>query len=195
MLIRTSHTSPGLLTRVWKTTAGLWFPEYGVVVRKHQNVLALLGTPEGRRLIPASNIVTNTGDLYYAQMSAGETVTTDDFGASGRMELATAGTPGKSATTSSFTLVTTSRKVLDASYPTTDDSDTDNTGAGTDIVTWLTSWTKSDFNQTSITHGLIHAQASPSASQILTGYAFAASFDKTADDTLKVFVNHTFNGI
>ena len=30
---------------------------------------------------------------------------------------------------------------------------------------------------------------------LLTGYAFAAGFAKTADDTLKVFVNHEFNGV
>jgi len=145
----------------------------------------------GRTLIPAANIVTNAGDLYYAQLGA-EEVSTNAFGV---QILATAGTPGKAATDDSFTAVAASEKAHDGTYPKTNDGDADNTGAGTDIVSYLTSWTKADFNQLAITHGII-TNASPGVAEpILTGFAFAASFDKTANDTLKVFINHEMLGV
>ena len=146
----------------------------------------------------AKNVVTNDGDLFYAQKSAGETPTNDFAGTSGRMELRTGtATPAKSDTyTNVTTPVTGSRKVIDSTYPKTNDSDTDNTGAGTDIVTWRTSWTTSDFNATAIIGGCIHiGGASPvSTSKLLTHFSIS-SFDKTSSDTLKIFVNHTFNGV
>jgi hypothetical protein len=110
-------------------------------------------------------------------------------------ELASAGTPGKAADRSGFTVIASTQKAHAATYPKTNDGDADNTGAGVDVVTWLASYTKGDFNHGAITHGII-TNATPGATEpILTGYAFAASFAKTADDTLKVFVNHTMNGV
>jgi len=146
----------------------------------------------------AKNIVTNDGDLFYAQQAVGESPTSDFDGSSGRMELRTgSATPAKADTyTSVTTPVTTSRKIIDANYPKTNDGDSDNTGAGTDIVTWLTSWTTGDFNSNAIIGGCIHiGAASPvSATKLLTHFSIT-SFDKTASDTLKIFVNHTFNGV
>ena len=144
------------------------------------------------------NIVTNDGDLFYAQQSVGETPTSDFDGTSGRMELRTGTvTPAKANVYSDLTTpVTTSRKAIDTNYPKTNDGDGDNTGAGTDIVTWRTSWTTSDFNATGIVGGCIHVGgASPaSGTKLLTHYTIT-SFDKTASDTLKIFVNHTFTGV
>ena len=175
--------------RVYKTKGGIW--ALGMVVPKHRNVLAVLNGQEGKRLIPASNIVTNDGDTYYAQEMAGE-ATTNTFNTH---ELGSAGTPGKAANRSSFTAIGSTQKTNEAGYPQTDDSDTDNTGSGVDIVTHLASYTKGDFNSTGISHGWI-TNPTPGASEVLlTGYAFAASFDKTADDTLKVFVNHEALGV
>ena len=144
------------------------------------------------------NIVTNDGDLFYAQQSVGETPTSDFDGSSGRMELRTgSATPAKADTYNSVTTpVTSSRKAIDANYPKTNDGDGDNTGAGTDIVTWRTSWTTSDFNATGIVGGCIHVGGGSPASgtKLLTHYSIT-SFDKTASDTLKIFVNHTFTGV
>ena len=146
----------------------------------------------------AKNIVTNDGDLYYAQKSVGGTPTTDFGGSDGRMELRTgSATPAKAHVYSDVTTpVTASRKVKDNAYPKTADDDSDNTGAGADIVTWRTSWTTSDFNATAIIGGCFHAGgASPaSGSKLLTHFSIT-SFNKTASDTLKIFVNHTFNGV
>ena len=146
----------------------------------------------------AKNIVTNDGDLYYAQKSVGGTPTTDFGGSDGRMELRTgSATPAKAHVYSDVTTpVTASRKAKDSGYPKTADDDSDNTGSGTDIVTWRTSWTTSDFNATAIIGGCFHAGgASPaSGSKLLTHFSIT-SFNKTASDTLKIFVNHTFNGV
>jgi len=146
----------------------------------------------------AKNIVTNDGDLFYAQQAVGETPTSDFDGSSGRMELRTGTvTPAKGDTyTTVTTPVTSSRKIIDSTYPKTNDGDSDNTGSGTDIVTWRTSWTTSDFNATSIIGGCIHVGgASPSSGSKLLTHFSITSFDKTSSDTLKIFVNHTFNGV
>ena len=146
----------------------------------------------------AKNIVTNDGDLFYAQQAVGETPTSDFDGSSGRMELRTgSATPAKANVYSDVTTpVTASRKAKDSGYPKTADDDSDNTGAGADIVTWRTSWTTGDFNATAIIGGCFHVGgASPaSGSKLLTHFSIT-SFNKTASDTLKIFVNHTFNGV
>jgi hypothetical protein len=146
----------------------------------------------------AKNIVTNDGDLYYAQKSVGGTPTTDFGGSDGRMELRTgSATPAKAHVYSDVTTpVTASRKIKDSTYPKTADDDSDNTGAGADIVTWRTSWTTSDFNATAIIGGCFHAGgASPASGAKLLTHFSITSFNKTASDTLKIFVNHTFNGV
>ena len=146
----------------------------------------------------AKNIVTNDGDLYYAQQAV-ETTPTSDFGGSdGRMELRTgSATPAKGHVYSDVTTpITASRKAIDAGYPKVSDGDSDNTGSGADIVTWRTSWTTSDFNANAIIGGCIHVGgASPASGAKVLSHFSITSFNKTASDTLKVFVNHTFNGV
>jgi len=187
MLIKTLVSQ--FANKVYTSRGGIW--AMGLFLPKHQNVLAVLNGPEGRILIPASNIVTDAGDIHYAQRGAAEAPTN----AFGVQIMCTAGTPGKAATDDSFTAIAGSEKAHASGYPKSNDGDADNTGAGTDVTTWLVSYTKADFNDTAITHGII-TNASPGAAEpLLTGYAFAASFAKTANDTLKVFVNHTMNGV
>lgn len=189
MLVRSAIN--GFRNKVVLSGAGLWFPQLDALVPRYRNVLAVLGRPDGALLIPASNIITDAGDIHYAQRGAAETPSN----AFGILELGSAGTPGKAVNRSGFTAIASTQKAHDATYPKTNDGDTDNTGAGTDVVTWLTSYSKADFNANGITHGWI-TNVTPGASEaILTGYAFAASFNKTADDTLKVFTNHTQNGV
>ena len=88
------------------------------------------------------NIVTNDGDLYYAQQAVETGTPTSDFGGSnGRMELRTgSATPAKADVfTQVTTPIPTSIQEIDSGYPKVNDNDSDNTGAGTDIVTWRTS--------------------------------------------------------
>ena len=146
----------------------------------------------------AKNIVTKDGDLYYAQKAVAGTPTSDFGGSDGRMELRTgSATPAKAHVYSDVTTpVTASRKAKDSGYPKTADDDSDNTGAGADIVTWRTSWTTSDFNATAIIGGCFHVGgASPASGTKLLTHFSITSFNKTASDTLKIFVNHTFNGV
>lgn len=189
MLLRTRVHH--FLNKVYLTPGGIW--ALGMVVPRKNNVLGVLTDESGKKLIPASNIVTNDGDIYYAKRMAAEsptnTFTTHYVGKTG--------TPTKPANYSTFSggIITASVKTVSAGYPKTNDADTDNTGAGVDICTHLAEWAKADFNDTGIAIGLI-TNATPGASEpLLTGYSFAASFDKTSNDTLKVFVNHEALGV
>ena len=181
----------GFINKVFRSKGGIYIPDQSLFMPREHNVVAILQGSEGKRIIGAHNIVTDAGDLHYAQRGANEAPTN----AFGVHEMQTAGTPGKTADRSNFTAIASSEKAHFAAYPKTNDGDADNTGAGTDIVTWLVSYLKADFNDAAITHGII-TNITPGASEpLLTGYAFAASFGKTADDTLKVFVNHEMLGV
>lgn len=188
MLIRTSAS--GFRHRVYMTAASIIVPMFDAFIPKHRNVLAVLGRKDGNLLIPASNIVTNAGDVHYAQRGAGETPTN----AFGIHELASAGLPAKDADQSDFTVIAGTQKAHTGGYPTTADADADNTGAGADVISYLASYAKADFSHAAITHGMITNATPGAAEPILTGYAFAAAFEKTVDDTLKVFVNHDVTG-
>ena len=148
------------------------------------------------------NIVTNDGDLYYAQQAVEATPTSDFGGSNGRMELRTgSATPAKADVfTQVTTPIPTSIQEIDSTYPKVNDGDSDNTGSGTDIATWRTSWTTGDFNSNAIIGGCIHVAGgnsgatTPGATKLLPHFSIT-SFNKTASDTLKIFVNHTFNGV
>lgn len=189
MLIR--QQVGNFVNKVLRSKGGLYIPDQSLFIPRHHNVLAILDGPEGRKLIGAHNIVTNDGDVHYAQRGANEAPTD----ALGVQIMCTAGTPGKAATDDSFTAIVASEKAHAGTYPKTNDADGDNTGAGVDIVTWLVSYLKADFNDAAITHGIITNVTPGVAEPLLTGYAFASSFAKTADDTLKVFVNHEMLGV
>ena len=98
-------------------------------------------------------------------------------------------------------------KILNENYPRFSDNDADNTGGyvsgaatGSDQVTWAYSWTKGDFTTgaADLTGGVIVDRATTAtaanAAKLLCHFNFASPFEKTANDTLKVFVNHTFEG-
>lgn len=144
------------------------------------------------RVHRGKNIITNAGDTYYAQQMANETPTNNFT----QLELGTAGTPGKTATTSSFTLIASTAKTVKSTYPKTNDADADNTGDGPDIVTWTFEYAAGDFNNGAITHGWIVVSGHGAGAPILTGFAFSGgSFAKTASDTLKVIINHETTGV
>jgi len=138
------------------------------------------------------NIVTDEGDKYYAQQGCNESPTNNFT----QMELGSAGTPGKAATTSSFTLIASTAKTVKSTYPKTADADADNTGDGVDVATWTFEWAAGDFSHAAITHGWIVVSGHGAGAPILTGFAFSGgAFAKSATDTLKVILNHTFNGV
>lgn len=181
--------------------------EYQDKKHKWPNVIAVVTRPEGNHAIKewhlTNNIVTNAGNVFYAQKAAGQTPTNDFTGAStGRIELrtGTVATPLATDTYASVTTpVTASRLAIDSTYPKAGDTDPDNTGAGTNIVTNRYSWTTSSFSGTSMLGGCIHSGGnSPSPSGTPTPlqchWNFASPVTKTTSDTLKTIVNHTLQG-
>lgn len=187
--IRTRLGLPSLRTPVYRSRAGLWVG--GELVHPRQNCIALLSGPRGRFLFAGENIVTTAGDVFLAQRAAAETPTN----AFGVWEMASAGTPGKAANRASFTPIASSELAHDATYPKTNDGDADNTGAGTTVRTSRASYSAASFAHAAITHAII-TNATPGASEpILTGFAWSASINKTASDTLKVFHNLTLLGV
>jgi len=196
VLIRSRLRLPGILTRIFRSRGSLYLPEYSVEVDRRHNVLGILRRVTGPlaglgRIIPACNIVTDAGDIYFAQRSAGESPT-NVFGI---FEMYSAGTPGKGNNRSSFTAIASSQIAMDGTYPKTNDGDADNTGAGTKVRTARSTYSAASFNHAAITHGGI-TNTSPGASEpMLAGWAWAASINKTAADTLKVIHNAAALGV
>lgn len=165
-------------------------------VRLAGAVLAVLEDVETGELryIKGHNIVSNDGDAYYAQMATGDTPDDDFDAAGGGLRLGSDNSAPAKGDTDLNTLLAGTQHTLDAGYDTTNDGDSDNTGAGIDIVTWRYSYTTDEGNVTGIVEGaIVDDRTTPTAA--LTHFTFAAAFDKTSSDTLKIFVNHTFTGV
>lgn len=145
------------------------------------------------KVFKTRNIITDTGDVYYAQRGAGETVT-NDFDT---LELgdSSSSAPAKANDSDDLNLIASTAKLVKTGYPQTGDGDVDNTGSGADVVTWTFEYAAGDFNHSAITDGIIAVASHGGAAPILTHFEFASSINKTASDTLKVIVNHTFNGV
>jgi len=147
-----------------------------------------------KRIIHGLNVITNDGDKYYAQSAVAEAPTDDFDGASSGLRLGSDNTAPDKADDDVTTFLAGSGHALDATYPKTADPDGDNSGAGVDIVTWRFSYLTSEGNVDAIIEGAI-VDDKTTPTKALTHFLFAASFNKTSSDTLKVFVNHTFNGV
>jgi len=147
-----------------------------------------------KTIIHGVNIVTDDGDTYYAQSACGETPDDDFDGASSGLRLGDDNTTPTKSDTDVTSFLSGSAHALDGTYPQTDDQDGDNSGAGVDIVTWRFSYTTGEGNVSGIDEGaIVDDRTTPTAA--LCHFLFAATFSKTASDTLKIFVNHTFNGV
>lgn len=147
-----------------------------------------------KKIIHGVNIVTDQGDKYYAQSACGETPTDDFGGASSGLRLGSDNTAPTKVDDDVNTFLAGSEHALDVAYPKSNDDDGDNTGKGADIVTWRYSYTTAEGNVSGIIEGaIVDDRNTPTGA--LTHFLFAASFNKTSSDTLKVFVNHEMNGI
>jgi len=147
-----------------------------------------------KRIIHGLNIITDKGDKYYAQSACGETPDDDFDGASSGLRLGNDNTPPAKGDNDVTALLAGTPHALDATYEKTDDPDPDNIGAGVDIVSWRYSYLTSEGNVNGVIEGaIVDDRTTPTGA--LSHFLFAAAFDKTVSDTLKVFVNHTFNGV
>lgn len=199
MLLRSSVSR--FANRVLRSRAGLWLPDQDLIVPRDHNVLAVRRRNGGPPKLAASarNIVTNDGDLYYAELGAEETAT-NAFANLYLSSVAWSPSPSKTSTVDDLaSVISGSESAAEAGYPQTDDQDADNTGAGTDIVTWKYAYAAGDFNDSDIEGAAITVASETNwggatGNPVLTAFDFT-SFAKTASDTLTVYVNHTFTGV
>jgi len=156
-----------------------------------------------KKWIVGMNSITNDGEIGYANQAAEEApAANEDFfrTALSREQLANPAVQNTVAAADTWDefddtpgdAISGSNKVFDAAFPKRNDGDADNTGAGVDIVSFLTSYTTGDFNDsgTTIKNFAIHDQSSPVAATKLLTHGTIAAFNKTATDTLKFFINH-----
>lgn len=150
------------------------------------------------------NIITDKGDEAYAIEAHNGTLTTigacsnDHQSTDGRLELRTAAdTPAKADLRAAVLCLSSgSRKAIDACYPKNNDCDADNPGCtGVDFLTWRVSYATCEANACNYQGGIIcSGGAAPAVCQALLTHFSITSFNKTASDTLKFYVNHQFNG-
>lgn len=180
-----------------RTASGLLVPTALARRRRQPNILAIIYRADGtiRQIIPAKNIVTDAGAVWYAQKATAETVTN----AFGNMVVGTGngGAWGASSVYSNLTgPIGGSNKAVDATYPKRNDGDTANTGAGTKVMSWRWSYTSSDFTSaTPVTDAVITIPSPVAGSAILTGFTFGSSFTLAAGESVKIFVNHTLTPV
>ena len=135
------------------------------------------------------NLVTNDGDQYYAEA----VVNSESFPVLGmRLGSDPASADVAKTDTDVNSFLTGSNQDIDAGYPMTDDTDGDNVSSN-DILTWRVSYGSSAANVNSISEvSLVDSHVAPN--NAICHAVFATPFNKTSDDTLKVFVNHEFLG-
>ena len=144
---------------------------------------------------PGVNIVTNDGDIYYAQLAMSDALT-DDFQAAGAgIRLGDDNTAPNKTDTDVTSFLSGSDHVIDGSYPTSADADADNTGSGASVMTWTYSYLTSEGNVAAIIEGAISDVRAGPSTAVLTHFLFACVFTKTSSDTLKCIINHTVLGV
>lgn len=162
----------------------------------HDALLILTNHKTGEvKHIWGRNIVTDAGDVWYAQSACGQ-VPTDDFDS---LYCATAcseagGNPTKTSNYSHFTFHEGSEKHKTATYPQVPDADADNTGDGDDIVSWKFEYAMGDGPFVAVTHSFIAKTGAGGTNPILNGYKWGAAWAKDASTSAKIFCNHEMLG-
>jgi len=156
-----------------------------------------------KKWIVGMNEVTNDGEIGYANQAAEEApAANEDFfiTATSNEQLANPASQNSILATDTWmqfdnpgaAAISGSNKNYDTAFPKRNDGDADNTGAGVDIVSFLTSYTTGDFNDsgTTIKNFSCNDQNTPIAATKLLTHGQITAFNKTATDTLKFFINH-----
>lgn len=159
-----------------------------------ENVIAIVRDKNGnvKSINKSKNIVTNAGDLFYAEMGCG----TSPTNAFANCFLGTgAGAEDKADDFGDLTLIANTEKAPTATYPKVNDQSADNTGKATDSITYKYEWTAANFNAASIVCGVIAVASATGTDPVLTRFKFTSAFEKTATDTLTLYVNHNFLGV
>jgi hypothetical protein len=200
-MIRIAERIRGLVNvrRIVRSRAGIWIPELDAVLPKRHNVIAVHTNARGEQtLITTHNIITDAGDIYYAQKQCGQSPTN----AFARLAVGTGKTAAwaKSGAPSQYGNLTGaiagSVKAQDATYPMVPDTDVANTGLGNNVTSWRVSYTSTDFTSaTNVTDGVITIASPVSGSPTLAGFTFTSPFLLATGDSIKIFVNHTMLGV
>jgi len=158
------------------------------------NVIAIVKDKFGelKSMVMGQNIVTDAGDLFYAQKGCGTSPTNTFINC--YLGTATAA-EGKTSTYTTLTVISGSEKAPTATYPKVNDGDTANTGKAADSITYKYEWLGADFNNAAIACGGIAKAGASGTDPLLTHFKFTAAFEKTATDTLTLYVNHNFLGV
>ena len=156
-------------------------------------VVVILNTPSGKKRFVSNNIITTAGDIFYAQKCAGETPTNNFRNL--RLGSSAPVSTSKSSTTSSITLIPNTEKALSNGYPKTNCEDPDNGFGGENVITYKYEYGKADFNAPVVSEGIICVQGASAGDPVLCHFAFDTAFEKTANDTLVIFINHEGEGV
>lgn len=159
------------------------------------NIVAVLvgadGRVKARRTIYGKNLVTDGGDQWYAEAAVAAGSVMNIAG----MNLGSSAVAPAKGNTNVGSIIPLGSVAIDSGYPRTADNDADNTGAGADIVTWRSSFGTGIANANGIQEVAIANVLGTAATANCIMRGTLASFNKTNQDTLKVFVNHTMLGV
>lgn len=148
-----------------------------------------------KKIVRCRNIVTNSGDIYYA--TAPTSVSPSNYNS---LYLGDTGAPSitKADNFTSISLIAGSEKALYVdlpSYPKVSDPDPDNTGSGVDITSFKFEYDAVDGDLIGITEGIISTAGASGTDTILCHFSFGGSFNKDSSTILKVYVNHESLGV
>jgi len=160
-------------------------------VNGKENITCVIKKADGTtEIVKGKNIVTNNGDIAYAQKVVGEATDFDNP----YLRLGTGTTAVDKTDTDVTTFITGSDKAVDTGFPQRNNTDPGNTDGGVNIVTWKISYALGDLNVTGIAEGAI-TNVGTNPSYALNHFLFASSFDVTSSDQLTVYINHKLEGI
>ncbi|MBA7586428.1 hypothetical protein ES708_28426 [subsurface metagenome] len=160
----------------------------------NENILAILiGTDGKKKIIRAKNIITNVGDMFYAQKIVGEPPTHNFQNCV--LGYGTAASHKAYCYAEFWEAIPDSEKAPEPGYPKRNDTDPDNTGAGLKVATYKYIWAGGDFNHAAISEGCITEPSPGDYSELLTRWLFEAPFAKTAEQVLVLFINHDCLGV
>jgi len=158
-----------------------------------ENVTLVIKNAEGqvKQVVKGSNIITNEGDVYYAQKIVGETNTSFETPS---LVLGTGTTLPSKTDIGVSTPIASSGKLLDAGFPQRDNQDPGNTDGSISTVTWKFSYPLGAVVATGVAEGaIVDNGAAPSVA--LNHFLFSNTFNITSTDQLTVYVNHKFVGV
>lgn len=159
------------------------------VIRGKENILICLFDYDLDEMFAFTgcNIVTNEGDLYYAQRCAAESPATTYVG----MRMGDDGTAPTKSDTDVTSFVGTG-KATAAGYPKTNDGDANNTGAAADSVSWKSSWTTTENNVAMEEVAIVDNVSAPTKALM---HGLFTGFTKVSSQGMDIFVNHNILGV